>query len=117
MILTAESTDGVCTDQAVQEVTVVFPDTTSIGVSELEWMPIEGGPVPFGEGQPLQLNVGSDMDHWLMRDGQGRLVRQGGALAAGTQLTVRPEGLRSGWFILVFVDDAGRHWSMPVTVR
>lgn len=117
VILTAESTDGVCTDQAVQEVTVVFPDTTSIGVSELEWMPIEGGPVPFGEGQPLQLNVGSNMDHWLMRDGQGRLVRQGGALAAGTQLTVRPEGLCSGWFVLVFVDDAGRHWSMPVTVR
>ena len=118
VILTASSSDGICTDQAFQEVTVVFPDTTS-GVAEWigEVTPVHGGPVPFGEGVSLLLDVEVNLAHWAMRDGVGRLVQSGGPVLAGSTLTISAQGLRSGWHVMAFTDAFGRQWTLPVTVR
>ena len=118
VILTAVSTDGVCTDQAVQDITVVFPDTTS-AIAELlsPTGPVQGGPIPFGQGVSLRLDVEVDVARWEMRDGSGRLVQSGGPALAGSSLTITGQGLRSGWHVIVFTGAQGRQWTLPVSIR
>ena len=118
VVLTAESEDGVCTDQATQEVTVVFPDTTTIAVDEWErgGMPMSGGPIPFGGTVPLVLDVTLDMVSWSVSDASGRVLRSGGAVAAGSRWTLSSAGLRTGWHLAVFTDQEGRSWRLPLMV-
>ena len=118
VVLTAESEDGVCTDQATQEVTVVFPDTSTIAVDEWEgeWIPLSGGPIPFGGAVPLVLDVTLDMVAWSVLDASGRAVRSGGAVPAGSRWTLSPQGLRTGWHVVAFTDRQGRRWRLPLMV-
>ena len=117
VILTATSLDGVCTDQATQDVTVVFPDTSTIAVSELErGLRLTAGPIPFGAGRPLQVTVEADVQAWVLRDALGREVRQGGRQLAGVPFTIGALGLRPGWHVLVFEGRDGEVWTWPVSI-
>ena len=117
VILTATSVDGVCTDQATQEVTVVFPDTSTIAVAELDAeVVLKAGPVPFGAGRPLQVQLAADLKHWVLRDALGRAVRTGGPQLSGAAWTVNADGVRPGWHVLVMEGRAGQVWSWPVHI-
>lgn len=118
VILTATSADGICTDQATQEVTVVFPDTSTIGISEANLSrPFTAGPVPFQPGQPLIVDVQHDMASWHLQDASGRIVRAGGPVAAGGRQVMTAAGLRPGWHLLVFVSSQGQQWTLPLILN
>jgi len=118
VILTATSEDGVCTDQATQEVVIVFPDTSTIGVGEWDALtgPLSGGPVPFGQAGPLRLQSAWDIAEWTVRDAAGRAVKSGGRVAAGSPWRVAADGMKPGWHVLSCVGVDGRRWSLPLMV-
>ena len=118
VILTAESVDGICTDQASQEVIVVFPDTSTIGI---EGAPasvgsLHAGPIPFGLAGPLRLECGVDLTTWALVDAAGRTVRTGGRVVADAPWTLEAEGLMPGWHALVCTASDGRRWTLEVLV-
>ena len=116
VLLTANSVDGVCTDQASQEVVVVFPDTGALAVFESNVFSgvLEGGPVPFGQAGPLRLRSRVDVVNWLLRDASARIVGSGGPVAAGSEWQIDAHGLVPGWHVLVCTGSDGRHWSMTL---
>ena len=118
VILTAESVDGICTDQASQEVIVVFPDTSTIGIegAPAPVGPLTAGPIPFGLAGPLRLECGVDLTSWVLVDAAGRPVRSGGRVVAGAPWTLEAEGLVSGWHALVCTASDGRRWTLEVLV-
>ena len=118
VLLTANSVDGVCTDQASQEVVVVFPDTSSNGVFESNVFSgiLEGGPVPFGQAGPLRLRSQVDVVNWSLRDASARIVGRGGPVVAGSEWQMDAEGLVPGWHVLVCTGRDGRRWSMILLV-
>jgi len=118
VILTAESEDGVCTDQTSQEVVVVFPDTSTIGISEafLTEGSFSCGPVPFGQAGPLRIRSRMDVDEWSLRDASARIVRSGGRVVAGSDWRIEASGLIPGWYILMFTGADGRRWSLSLMV-
>ena len=113
VVLTATSVDGVCSDQSVQEVTVIFPDTNTIGVFELgERLPFTFGPNPFDRGQGLKLTTAVDLGGWTLYDASGRALRGGGAVQKNAGIELETFGFKSGWYTLILrgVDD--RSWSI-----
>ena len=110
VILTATSEDGVCTDQATQEVVIVFPDTSTIGVGS--WTRtgvLKAGPVPFGQAA-LSRSSWPDIAEWTVRDALGRVVRTGGPQLRRVGVAVGADGMKPGWHVLVS-ESTGRHWS------
>ncbi len=118
VILTAESVDGICTDQASQEVIVVFPDTSTIGieVAPASVGPLHAGPIPFGLAGPLRLECGVDLTTWALVDAAGRTVRTGGRVVAAAPWPLEAEGLMPGWHALVCTASDGRRWTLEVLV-
>ncbi|MEC7114235.1 MAG: PKD domain-containing protein, partial [Bacteroidota bacterium] len=118
VILTAESVDGICTDQASQEVIVVFPDTSTIGIegAPASVGPLHAGPIPFGLAGPLRLECGVDLTTWALVDAAGRTVRTGGRVVADAPWTLEAEGLMPGWHALVCTASDGRRWTLEVLV-
>ena len=118
VILTAESVDGICTDQASQEVIVVFPDTSTIGIegAPASVGPLHAGPIPFGLAGPLRLECGVDLTTWALVDAAGRTVRTGGRVVADAPWTLEAEGLIPGWHALVCTASDGRRWTLEVLV-
>ena len=118
VILTAESVDGICTDQASQEVIVVFPDTSTIGIegASASVGPLHAGPIPFGLAGPLRLECGVDLTTWALVDAAGRTVRTGGRVVADAPWTLEAEGLMPGWHALVCTASDGRRWTLEVLV-
>ncbi len=117
VILTATSMDGICTDQATQEVTVVFPDTSTIAVAELDaGLRLTAGPIPFGVGHPLRVKLDTDVTGWVLRDALGRAVRRGGPQVSGAAWHIDAAGLRPGWHVLVLQGHLGETWSWPVSI-
>ena len=119
VILTALSGDGVCSDQASQEVIVVFPDTNTVGLGDgLSAVDqVVAGPIPFGQAGPLRLESKVGVKRWSLFDSTGRPVRRGGPMPAGAQWTLEPNGLIPGWYTLVCHSDEGRRWTVPVMVN
>jgi len=118
VVLTAQSIDGVCSDQAVQEVTVVFPDTSTIGIAPLDdVVPFEFGPNPFGDGAVLGVTSEVAVAEWVLVDAAGRHCRKGGALAPMDRLELPAAGLEPGWYALQLTGRDGRTWSVSVLCR
>ena len=118
VVLTAQSIDGVCSDQAVQEVTVVFPDTSTIGIAPLgDEVPFEWGPNPFGDGAILGVTSKIAVAEWVLVDAAGRQCRQGGALSPMDRLELPAAGLEPGWYALQLTGRDGRTWSAAVLRR
>ena len=113
VILTATSVDGVCSDQAVQEVTVVFPDTSTIGVEDLPTnVPFRFGPNPFVEGQDFFLNTQVNLLGWTLIDASGRELRRGGAVAESGRVDLGPGTLEAGWYALRLIGTENQYWTI-----
>lgn len=118
VVMTAISEDGVCSDQAVQEVTVVFPDTSTIAVEEwVAHLPFSFGPNPFGRHGAFSLTTDTPIRQWSLWDATGRKVRSGGVLVEGAQLRLDGKGLRPGWHALRLVAADGRSWTVRLACR
>jgi hypothetical protein len=113
VILTATSVDGVCSDQAVQEVTVIFPDTSTIGVGELpQGIPFQFGPNPWSAGQEFFLTTQVDLVGWTITDAAGRVLRRGSAVAASGRVDLGSGALESGWYSLHLLGTDNQHWTI-----
>jgi hypothetical protein len=118
VVLTAQSQDGVCSDQVSQEVTVVFPDTSIIGIVEPELdAPFQFGPNPFGVSEDFGLTTEVALAQWVLLDGAGRRVMQGGALAPMGRLMLPAESLQTGWYSLQLTGADQRRWSLSLVRR
>jgi len=118
VVLTAQSQDGVCSDQVSQEVTVVFPDTSIIGIVEPELdAPFQFGPNPFGVSEDFGLTTEVALAQWVLLDGAGRRVMQGGALAPMDRLMLPAESLQTGWYSLQLTGADQRRWSLSLVRR
>ena len=117
VVLTAQSQDGVCSDQMTQEVTVVFPDTSTIGIVEPEVdAPFRFGPNPFGV-EDFGLTTEVALAGWVLLDGTGRRVMHGGALAPSDRLLLSSAALQAGWYTLQLTGADQRRWSLSVVRR
>ncbi len=113
VVLTAQSQDGVCSDQSVQEVTVVFTDTSTIYVGEIDVQaPFEFGPNPFGDAASFVLTTAVDLDHWGVTDALGRSCFHGGVVRKGGRIVLESDRLETGWYILRMMAADGRDWSV-----
>jgi hypothetical protein len=118
IVLTAQSLDGVCSDQATQEVTVVFPDTSTIGVVEPDVdTPFLFGPNPFGTSTDFGLTTEVPLSNWVLLDGTGRRCMEGGALAPMDRLMISAAGMQKGWYTLQLVGADQRRWSLALVCR
>ena len=118
VVLTAQSEDGVCSDQATQEVTVVFPDTSTIGVIEPDLdVPFLFGPNPIGSTETFGLTSEVGLSNWVLLDGIGRRTMQGGAVAPMDRLLIAADALQTGWYTLQLSGADGRRWSLSLVRR
>lgn len=118
VVLTAQSEDGVCSDQATQEVTVVFPDTSTIGVIEPDTdTPFLFGPNPLRPAETFGLTSEVGLSHWVLLDGTGRRVLQGGTVAPTDRLLIGADALQPGWYTLQLSGADGRRWSLSLVRR
>ena len=118
VVLTAQSEDGVCSDQVSQEVTVVFPDTSTIGIVEPEFdVPFRFGPNPFGVSEDFGLTTEVALAQWELLDGTGRRVMQGGALAPMDRLMLPAGSLQTGWYALQLTGADQSRWSLSLVRR
>ncbi|MBL6645113.1 MAG: PKD domain-containing protein [Flavobacteriales bacterium] len=115
VILTATSEDGVCSDQSVQEVTVISPDTSTIGVGELLVdMPFRFGPHPWTAGQEMLVTTLVDLSGWTLLDAAGREIRRGGAVAASQQVPLGEGPTGAGWYVLRLTGADQESWSLKL---
>ena len=115
VVLTVTSVDGVCSDQASQEVTVIFPDTSTIGLSEMaNGLPFRFGPNPFGTQQSFNLTTEVQLAGWVLHDAQGRAHQSGGTLAPEGRLLLDAAALPKGWYLLQLVGEDSTMWSLPL---
>ena len=118
VVLTAQSQDGVCSDQSVQEVTVIFPDTSTIGIASPQMdLPFRFGPNPFGASESFVLTAEMDIEHWCVRDALGRICSGGGFTGDGQRIVLDPRHFDQGWYNLVLTGTEGRSWSVRLVRR
>jgi len=115
VVLTATSIDGVCSDQSVQDVTVVFPDTNTIGIVEpTNEVPFHFGPNPFSAQQPFRLTSEVDLVSWTLFDASGREIIRGGSVAISGSINLDPAPLEFGWYTLLLKGTNEEHWSLSL---
>jgi hypothetical protein len=118
VVLTAQSQDGVCSDQSVQEVTVVFPDTSTIGISTpTPDVPFRFGPNPFGGAAVFSLTSEVPLLGWQLLDGLGRQHQSGGRVPQDGRIVLDPATVETGWHTLRLIGEAGRSWSINLIRR
>ena len=118
VVLTAQSQDGVCSDQSVQEVTVVFPDTSTIGISTPTTdVPFRFGPNPFGGAAVFSLTSEVPLLGWQLLDGLGRQHQSGGRVPQDGRIVLDPAMVETGWHTLRLIGEAGRSWSINLIRR
>jgi len=99
-------------------IAVVFPDTSIIGIVEPELdAPFQFGPNPFGVSEDFGLTTEVALAQWVLLDGAGRRVMQGGALAPMGRLMLPAESLRTGWYSLQLTGADQRRWSLSLVRR
>lgn len=117
VVLTAQSQDGICSDQSVQEVTVILPDTTN-NVQELGMSaPFRFGPNPFGRQETFTLTPDQNLVSWSLFDAMGRTVAGGGPSASDRPIHLAGERLEPGFYTMGLVGENGRSWSVSLIRR
>lgn len=115
VVLTAQSQDGVCSDQSVQELTVTLPDTSTIGILEPgDDLPFSFGPNPFGASRSFRLSAATPIASWTLVDATGKACRSGGMTKEASVLVIDADGIMPGWYALHLEAADGRRWSLAL---